>query len=72
LPLPGFPAIIIRGQAAAHVRFPSYHAFVKEVERIQDRFDGGIALMAGVKVIVNKWAARGLDLTTLTRLALGI
>jgi hypothetical protein len=60
-------------EGAVHtIQFPMYHAYVKELNRIQGTFHGGAPMMSEVVTVTNKWVSRGLMFSTLAKLALDI
>ncbi len=71
--LEGLTRATLSTETGVHtIQYPSYHAYVKEIGRISHHFRGGSAMMAEVKITVEKWTARGLNAGTLAKLALDI
>ena len=50
---------ILSGEAVITVDYPKYHAFSKEIFKLQRRFGGGSGLNEEVALLVAKWKARG-------------
>jgi hypothetical protein len=59
---------ILSGETVSVIQYPFYHAFAKELYRVQTRYGGGSACIAEAEILVVKWTARGLTKATLGKI----